>query len=221
MFVPKANSAAVRKLREFLGADKDAFLIKVAAAPDARDRNCYINVRDRIEKSGGKMRLGWAVWQHSDLFIEAEPHAVYDPDDGNSWIDCTPHAFPDGSKVWDILFIPNDNATYDFNTTDLPDNVRIPLKDDARLVEALKLFSEKNRLMNSVQGIDVYLPQDVARKVVKIDLQASMLLAEVSHAPVGGYGLSFQGQESKREKIGRNDPCPCGSDKKYKKCCGA
>ncbi|MFN5406165.1 SEC-C metal-binding domain-containing protein, partial [Bradyrhizobium sp.] len=22
-------------------------------------------------------------------------------------------------------------------------------------------------------------------------------------------------------KIGRNDPCPCGSGKKYKRCCGA
>jgi preprotein translocase subunit SecA len=22
-------------------------------------------------------------------------------------------------------------------------------------------------------------------------------------------------------KVGRNDPCPCGSGKKYKKCCGA
>jgi uncharacterized protein YchJ len=27
----------------------------------------------------------------------------------------------------------------------------------------------------------------------------------------------------KREKakVGRNEPCPCGSGKKYKKCCGA
>ena len=25
----------------------------------------------------------------------------------------------------------------------------------------------------------------------------------------------------KDEKVGRNDPCPCGSGKKYKKCCGA
>jgi preprotein translocase subunit SecA len=24
----------------------------------------------------------------------------------------------------------------------------------------------------------------------------------------------------KNKKIGRNDPCPCGSGKKYKKCCG-
>jgi uncharacterized protein YecA (UPF0149 family) len=23
------------------------------------------------------------------------------------------------------------------------------------------------------------------------------------------------------EKVGRNDPCPCGSGKKFKKCCGA
>jgi len=23
------------------------------------------------------------------------------------------------------------------------------------------------------------------------------------------------------DRVGRNDPCPCGSGKKYKKCCGA
>ncbi|UCF08357.1 MAG: DUF1186 domain-containing protein [Thermoplasmata archaeon] len=28
-------------------------------------------------------------------------------------------------------------------------------------------------------------------------------------------------KKSKREKIGRNQPCPCGSGKKYKKCCGS
>ena len=27
--------------------------------------------------------------------------------------------------------------------------------------------------------------------------------------------------KSKSEQVGRNDPCPCGSGKKYKKCCGA
>lgn len=24
----------------------------------------------------------------------------------------------------------------------------------------------------------------------------------------------------RERKIGRNEPCPCGSDKKYKRCCG-
>lgn len=27
-------------------------------------------------------------------------------------------------------------------------------------------------------------------------------------------------QQQFRAKIGRNDPCPCRSGKKYKKCCG-
>ena len=30
-----------------------------------------------------------------------------------------------------------------------------------------------------------------------------------------------KGPPRKVVKIGRNDPCPCGSGKKYKKCCGA
>ena len=29
------------------------------------------------------------------------------------------------------------------------------------------------------------------------------------------------GTVRKEKKVGRNDPCPCGSGKKYKKCCGA
>jgi SEC-C motif domain protein len=34
--------------------------------------------------------------------------------------------------------------------------------------------------------------------------------------------VETKGQTVRREtpKIGRNDPCPCGSGKKYKKCCG-
>ena len=40
---------------------------------------------------------------------------------------------------------------------------------------------------------------------------------------LGGAGLFPQKVETKRReapKIGRNDPCPCGSGRKYKKCCG-
>lgn len=37
------------------------------------------------------------------------------------------------------------------------------------------------------------------------------------------YDGKFVGQETvvrDAPKVGRNDPCPCGSGKKYKKCCG-
>ena len=34
------------------------------------------------------------------------------------------------------------------------------------------------------------------------------------------FASSVKPFQRKRPKIGRNEPCPCGSGKKYKKCCG-
>jgi preprotein translocase subunit SecA len=37
----------------------------------------------------------------------------------------------------------------------------------------------------------------------------------------GSSGIKRKPVKRAAEKVGRNDPCPCGSGKKYKKCCGA
>ena len=37
----------------------------------------------------------------------------------------------------------------------------------------------------------------------------------------GGVDAAVKTVRRAAEKVGRNDPCPCGSGKKYKKCCGA
>src|ERR1700687_4261021 len=45
---------------------------------------------------------------------------------------------------------------------------------------------------------------------------------ELEQARMAGAGdLQVQQVVRSGEKVGRNDPCPCGSGKKYKKCCGA
>jgi len=45
---------------------------------------------------------------------------------------------------------------------------------------------------------------------------------ELAAASRAGAGESSQpSQRRTGEKVGRNDPCPCGSGKKYKKCHGA
>jgi preprotein translocase subunit SecA len=46
---------------------------------------------------------------------------------------------------------------------------------------------------------------------------------ELEQARMAGAGEYQPVQQVVRgsAKIGRNDPCPCGSGKKYKKCCGA
>jgi uncharacterized protein len=39
------------------------------------------------------------------------------------------------------------------------------------------------------------------------------------HQPYPYYGGVTGTVRRKEPKIGRNEPCPCGSGKKYKKCC--
>lgn len=40
-------------------------------------------------------------------------------------------------------------------------------------------------------------------------------------APSNVLNVNFQQRVTTAPKVGRNDPCPCGSGKKHKKCCGA
>ena len=44
-------------------------------------------------------------------------------------------------------------------------------------------------------------------------------VASATAENVGGDG-TVKKKPRRVQKIGRNDPCPCGSGKKYKNCCG-
>jgi len=58
--------------------------------------------------------------------------------------------------------------------------------------------------------------QDFTRNIQK---KKEREMAELQF--VGGGTSTAQQPVVKGLKVGRNDPCPCGSGKKYKKCCGA
>lgn len=212
VFVPDPDAESVRKLKETLGVAAPSTLVKVSPDPTAKARNCFITVRDKVNREGGRVQVGWLVWQHSNLFIEAEHHAVFDPGDGQPCVDLTPQSIS-GQNVYQIVFIPDDRAVYDYDTTQLRDNVRVPLLDDYRLLEALKLLSEKTRLLNSVPGIDVQVPQPIARQIYAVEMRAASLITDVM--------ASQDRQSFAGERVGRNAPCPCGSGKKFKKCCGS
>jgi len=84
-----------------------------------------------------------------------------------------------------------------------------------------------------------------ARVVGQTQARSSYNITQTTHEDTGGYGVAEnvqavgvgdQQQQAQAlggeaagpvktivreaEKVGRNDPCPCGSGKKYKKCCG-
>ena len=88
--------------------------------------------------------------------------------------------------------------------------------------EGLRLFREMNEAVNEQIlkilpniGAGAYQRQEQELK----DTQKHMVLA-------GGGAPDKEGNKEntvvvghKSDKVGRNDPCPCGSGKKYKKCC--
>lgn len=95
----------------------------------------------------------------------------------------------------------------DQNTKEIVDALDIILED---LTE-----EQKNKLSNI--GKMVRNPHNMssneAVKIVKelgIDIEAMQKKARRIHAAM---------QPPRRKRIKRNAPCPCGSNKKYKKCC--
>ncbi len=79
-------------------------------------------------------------------------------------------------------------------------------------MEGFDMFQE---MINSIQEdtvkflFSIEKEVVVERKQVAKPIQARHGNEDVSRTPV-----------KKQDKVGRNDPCPCGSGKKYKRCCG-
>jgi predicted aspartyl protease len=67
-------------------------------------------------------------------------------------------------------------------------------------------------------GMDVICAGDFA--VSNFEGKTSFSFRMPSMAKTDYVELLKQQNPSRNDKVGRNDPCPCGSGKKYKKCCG-
>jgi len=64
----------------------------------------------------------------------------------------------------------------------------------------------------SLKGYENPIETMDEQTVVKIEIDPEKLYYNMQKA---------SGTIVKGAKVGRNDPCPCGSGKKYKKCCGS
>ncbi len=91
--------------------------------------------------------------------------------------------------------------------------------------EGYALFEEMNERIDS-QSLELLyrfaLPEPVAETGPKRGAElAGLGRGEVASARAGRGSRRDAPGSGRSGKVGRNDPCPCGSGKKYKKCCGA
>ena len=92
----------------------------------------------------------------------------------------------------------------------------------------LRGYAQSNPLqVYALEGFEMF---DNMMATISQEISQYLLNAEVrqntQREEVKNVHASHGKEETKRtpkkasEKIGRNDPCPCGSGKKYKQCCG-
>ncbi len=76
--------------------------------------------------------------------------------------------------------------------------------------EGFELFDEMLDTIN----------QEITKYLLKAEIKQNLERKEVVKASGTNDSKDKVKQSRKVEKIGRNEPCPCGSGKKYKQCCG-
>jgi len=99
------------------------------------------------------------------------------------------------------------------------DSIRDEVIESLFKVEAAPAEKELKGVFTSLRQEFVH-PE--ARKFEKPQAKSTMPSAEINSVNTGSSGFSPPDASGNiaSSKVGRNDPCPCGSGKKYKKCCG-
>ena len=108
----------------------------------------------------------------------------------------------------------------------------IDFMDDLKGSVGLHAYAQRDPLREyQIQGGEMFddmiysIREDTARAVLSVMPRPQEIKREAV-AKVTGAGFAGSGEKvvkkpiKKDVKVGRNDPCPCGSGKKYKKCCG-
>jgi preprotein translocase subunit SecA len=97
---------------------------------------------------------------------------------------------------------------------------RDPLVEYKR--EAFRLFNGLLSTIDKYAAMAIFKIQ-IAQELVKESQQSSNLGRMTLSGPAkeGGDVVAASTEGENMEKVGRNDLCPCGSGKKYKKCHGA
>ena len=99
----------------------------------------------------------------------------------------------------------------------------------------LRAYGQRNPLVEyKIEALDMFeameaaIQTDIAKLMYRVSivtqeqqqLQDRLQTARASHGEESSAAETKKKPQRNKSDIGRNDPCPCGSGKKYKNCCG-
>ncbi|OSI10059.1 hypothetical protein [Neisseria zoodegmatis] len=128
-------------------SEEKPIYVEVILENGAEANECFHNVLKHIEKHGGEMALGWAIWELPTLYVEAEFHAVWEKN--GQYINITPK----NEVQRRILFVPDDKLIYEGNQKN---NIRQLYRPNPLLEEFFGMCDEKFNLLNANGRQDQY-----------------------------------------------------------------
>lgn len=193
---PKEINEDVLALCRLVNAEHEPRFVIVEPHQGCKENYCFENVTDVVTSKGGAVTSGWAIWKRDNMYLEAEAHAIWGTSEGN-WIDVTPHT-PDEKQ---IVFLPDENVKY--NGTRIPSHFLTltgsrNVEQYISVIVRIREIEDNNRDANGVVKLSGHMLNEYREKKAKVE----------------EMNAAF------KKKVGRNDPCPCGSGLKYKRCCG-
>ena len=119
------------------------------------------------------------------------------------------------------LFILNQLCNNAKLVDELLDDIQLACSMEAPLQEIVNELERRDIIFDNMEQVKRF-----ASLVTEV-YNHTRLWSNCGHTPAelgalsGGHATRvIPGQRIAPDKVGRNDPCPCGSGKKFKKCCG-
>ncbi|MGA1790691.1 MAG: preprotein translocase subunit SecA [bacterium] len=86
--------------------------------------------------------------------------------------------------------------------------------------EGFDMFQEMIQMIKLQTVSHLFMIQSVKEEEEREKRRRMKVRQQLEAAKTAGSFTAPQQQRKKEKKVGRNEPCPCGSGKKYKRCCG-
>lgn len=213
------HESIIKMMEELISSTVNTYLVD----DDVKDEWNIVGLKEYF--------LGWLIDQDDLTFEDNELEAVSKQEIIDALTDKAKEIYQAKEDEYGSKVIRELERVILLKVVDTKWMAHIDDMDELKRGIGLRAFGQKNPVIEyRYEGFEMFdamvesIREDTIRMLLTVKLQKNAMpqreQVQKPDAPNAGAGDGSFAEEAHAKKIGDNDPCPCGSGKKYKKCCG-
>ena len=213
------HETILNMMDEFIESTVNSYLID----EDIKDEWNLVGLKERF--------LGWLIGPEDLTFEDDELASVTRKDITTALTDKAKELYQAKEDEYGSEVIRELERVILLKVVDTKWMAHIDDMDELKKGIGLRAFGQKNPVIEyRYEGFEMFdamvesIREDTVRMLLTVKLQKNAMpqreQVQKPDAPNAGSGDGSFDETVRSKKVGDNDPCPCGSGKKYKKCCG-